>query len=176
MILEDKVIIVIGGCGLIGREIVKDIRKKGGICINADISTETDWEKGEYQLDMTVFSEIEKTDLEIGKAIGIDNYHSYLFRFPNGYMSNIYISEKENYLKILSNIGYSYIDWNVLNKDSEKKYTNTQLLDNLKQSSKDKNVLVILMHDTKDVNNSAYILDESINYLKNKGYSFKNFY
>ena len=129
-----------------------------------------------YKSPENFISEIEKTDLEIGKAIGIDNYHSYLFRFPNGYMSNIYKSEKENYLKILSNLGYSYIDWNALNKDSEKKYSNTQLLDNLKQSSKNKNVLVILMHDTKDVNNSSYILDESINYLKNKGYSFKNFY
>ena len=59
MILKDKVVIVIGGCGLIGREIVKDIRRKGGICINADISTETDWGKGEYKLDMTDFSEIE---------------------------------------------------------------------------------------------------------------------
>ena len=47
MILKDKVIIVIGGCGLIGREIVKDVREQGGICLNAGISTETGWEKGE---------------------------------------------------------------------------------------------------------------------------------
>lgn len=60
MILENKVVIVIGGCGLIGREIVKDVRKKGGICINADISTETDWDKGEYKLDMTVFHELKQ--------------------------------------------------------------------------------------------------------------------
>lgn len=58
--LENKVIIVIGGCGLIGREIVRDIRRKGGICINADIQTETDWEKGDYKLNMVDFSEIEK--------------------------------------------------------------------------------------------------------------------
>ena len=60
MILKDKIIIVIGGCGLIGGEIVKDVRKKGGICVNADISIETNWEAGEYRLDMTDFPEIEK--------------------------------------------------------------------------------------------------------------------
>ena len=38
--LKDKVIIVFGGCGLIGREIVKDIEKKNGIAINADINSE----------------------------------------------------------------------------------------------------------------------------------------
>ena len=65
-------------------------------------------------------------------------------------------------------MGYSYIDWNALNKDSERKYTNKQLLENLKQSIKNKNILVILMHDTKDVNDSSCILNESINYLKNQ--------
>ena len=129
-----------------------------------------------YKNSKNFISEIKTTDLEIGKAIGIDRYHSYLFRFPNGFMSNMYKTKKEKYSKILSNMGYSYIDWNALNKDSERKYTNKQLLENLQQSIKNKNILVILMHDTKDVNNSSCILDESINYLKNQGYSFKNFY
>ena len=129
-----------------------------------------------YKNSENFISEIEKTDLEIGKAIGIDNYHSKLFRFPNGLMANIYKTEKENYVKILSNMGYSYIDWNALNKDSEKKYTNNQLLNNLKQSCKNKNILIVLMHDTKDVNDSSNVLDDSINYLKNQGYTFKNFY
>ena len=53
MVLDGKVILVIGGNGLIGREIVKDIRKKGGICINADITLSTDLDAGEYKLDLT---------------------------------------------------------------------------------------------------------------------------
>lgn len=52
MILKDKVIIVAGGSGLIGHEVVKDIVKKGGIVINADISVNTDLESGAYHLDM----------------------------------------------------------------------------------------------------------------------------
>ena len=57
-----------------------------------------------------------------------------------------------------------------------KKYTSEQLLDNLKKSSKNKNTLVILMHDTKDVSNSSLALQDSIKYLKSQGYEFKNFY
>ncbi len=51
--LKDKIIIVIGGGGLIGREIVKDIRKNGATVIDTDIVYETNWEKGTYKLDVT---------------------------------------------------------------------------------------------------------------------------
>lgn len=51
-----------------------------------------------------------------------------------------------------------------------------QLLNNLKKSSKNKNTLVVLMHDTKDVNDSSQVLKDSIAYLRNQGYEFQNFY
>ena len=70
---------------------------------------------------------------------------------------------------------YTYIDWNCLNNDSMKKYTGSQLINNLKESSKNKNTLVILMHDTKDVSNSSLVLKESIEFLQEQGYEFKNF-
>lgn len=128
-----------------------------------------------YKSKESFLSEIQKTDIEIGKAIGIENYHSFLFRFPNGFMSNIYKSKKEEYVKCLSSINYTYIDWNALNKDSEKKYSNYELLENLKNSTKNKNVLVILMHDSKDVNDSSLVLKDSIDYLKSIGYIFNDF-
>lgn len=53
MILKDKVIIVTGGSGLIGREIVADITRKGGIAINADINVESEIEKGLLHLDLS---------------------------------------------------------------------------------------------------------------------------
>lgn len=54
MILEEKVVIVTGGEGLIGKAIVKDIREKGGIAINADITFgKTDWDRYELKLDIT---------------------------------------------------------------------------------------------------------------------------
>lgn len=121
-------------------------------------------------------NEILSTDVEISKALGIENYHSYVFRFPNGYMAPSYKTKKQEYAKLLSNIDYTYIDWNALNKDSEKKYNNSELLNNLKDSSKNKGTLVILMHDTSDVNETHPVLKDSIHYLKEQGYIFQNFY
>ena len=127
--------------------------------------------------DMDSFkNEILSTDIEISKALGIDNYCSHIFRFPNGYMSHIYTNQKKEALKVLSNMNYVYVDWNCLNRDSEKKYSNYQLLNNLKKTSKNKGTLIILMHDTADVNKTYNILKDSISYLKSQGYEFRNFY
>ena len=69
--LKDKVIIIFGGCGLIGREVVKDVVKKGGIAINADINSE------DYKVDITNQQEIKdlfKTVYEkYGRIDGVVN-------------------------------------------------------------------------------------------------------
>ena len=58
--LSEKIIIVTGGSGLIGRAIIQDITKKGGIAINADISVETNLDKGLLNVDITNDDSIEK--------------------------------------------------------------------------------------------------------------------
>lgn len=127
--------------------------------------------------DMESFKdEIVSTDLEISKAIGVKNYCSHIFRFPNGYMSHVYTSQKKDALNVLHDLDYVYVDWNCLNRDSEKKYSNAQLLNNLKKTSKNKGTLIILMHDTADVNKTYDVLKDSISYLKFQGYEFRNFY
>lgn len=129
-----------------------------------------------YESNDSFISEIKNTDIEIGKAIGIPDYCSHVFRFPNGYMSPNYKAKKINAVKLLEDMNYKYIDWNCLNKDSEKKYSHAQLLNNLKKSSKNKKDLIVLMHDTSDVNDTPSILKESISFLKSEGYVFRNFY
>ncbi len=129
-----------------------------------------------YQSEESFIEEVRKTDEAIGRAIGKENYCSYIFRFPNGYKSKKNKSKKERAAGLLNEMNYSYVDWNCLNNDSIKKYNNKQLLDNLKKSSKGKDTLVILMHDTKDVSNSSLVLEDSIKYLKEQGYIFQNFY
>ena len=129
-----------------------------------------------YKSSESFINEIKKTDLAIGNAISIDNYCSHIFRFPNGFMAPMYKNEKQKAVSSLLEMNYAYIDWNCLNNDSIKKYTNQELLNNLKQSCKNKNTLVILMHDTKDANDSSLVLKDSISYLKSQGYIFKNFY
>jgi NAD(P)-dependent dehydrogenase (short-subunit alcohol dehydrogenase family) len=53
MILNDQVIIVTGGTGLLGKEIVADIKRKGAIVINADVNVETQLHAGTINVDIT---------------------------------------------------------------------------------------------------------------------------
>ncbi len=130
-----------------------------------------------FKSDESFISEINKTDLAISNAIGVPNYRSHIFRFPTGFISSNHKRDKKRIAKeLLPNLDYTYIDWNCLNNDSLKKYSKEQLLKNLKKTSKGKDTLVILMHDTKFVSDSSSVLKESIEYLKSNGYTFKNFY
>lgn len=129
-----------------------------------------------YKSKQDFINEILQTDTAIAKAIGKDNYCSHIFRFPNGSMSKIHYSDKKKAIKYLEEIDYTYIDWNALNNDSMKKYSNSELISNLKNSIKNKGTIVILMHDTGDVNKTYDILEESINIIKSEGYEFKTFY
>ena len=129
-----------------------------------------------YKDNESFMNEIKKTDLAIGNAIGVQDYCSHIFRFPNGFMSPNNKAKKKKALEVLKNMNYTYIDWNCLNNDSVKKYSNYQLLNNLKKTCKGKDTLVILMHDTKYVSNSSNVLKDSIEFLKSEGYTFKNFY
>lgn len=129
-----------------------------------------------YKNEENFKNEIKKTDLAISSAIGVENYSAHIFRFPNGFMSSNYKHKKEKAVKLLSQMNYTYIDWNCLNNDSVKKYTKEQLLNNLKNTADGKDTLVILMHDTKFVSDSSTALRESIDYLKSLEYTFENFY
>lgn len=129
-----------------------------------------------YKSKDSFLREIQLTDSAIAKALEIDFYHSYVFRFPNGFMSPLYQKEKKEVVFLLSNIHYTYLDWNALTQDSVKKCSTSQLLTNLKQSCQNKGTLVVLMHDTKDVNDSSLVLKDCISYLIEQGYEFRNFY
>lgn len=77
MILKDKIIIVTGGSGLIGRELVKDINRKGGSAINADIGVITNLPLGTLQMDITNDQSIQfginKIVAEFGRIDGLVN-------------------------------------------------------------------------------------------------------
>lgn len=77
MILKDKIIIVTGGSGLIGKELVTDIKRKGGIAINADIGVETNLIQGTIQMDITndksIQNGIDQIVAEFGRIDGLVN-------------------------------------------------------------------------------------------------------
>jgi NAD(P)-dependent dehydrogenase (short-subunit alcohol dehydrogenase family) len=53
MTLENKIIIVTGGSGLLGKAMVSDIQKKGGRPINIDLNVPSDLQNGTLQADIT---------------------------------------------------------------------------------------------------------------------------
>ena len=61
MKLKDKVIIVTGGSGLIGKEIIKYLNNENAIAINADILVETDLDKRQIRCDITSQTSINDT-------------------------------------------------------------------------------------------------------------------
>jgi NAD(P)-dependent dehydrogenase (short-subunit alcohol dehydrogenase family) len=77
MILENKIIIVTGGSGLIGKELINNIKTKGGITINADIGLETDLHNGLLKMDIadvnSVKSGVQLIMQEFGSIDGLVN-------------------------------------------------------------------------------------------------------
>jgi NAD(P)-dependent dehydrogenase (short-subunit alcohol dehydrogenase family) len=66
MQLQDKVIVVTGGSGLLGKAFIKKIVSEGGIAINADIHASNDSKKNEINLDITDESSVK---LAIDKVV-----------------------------------------------------------------------------------------------------------
>ena len=80
MELKDKVIIISGGSGLIGRAIVNDVKSRGGIAINADVAVETDLNKN-----MTVRCNVTCDD-SIQECV--DTVYQHFGRIETGIMEN----------------------------------------------------------------------------------------
>lgn len=127
-----------------------------------------------YSSETAFIEELQKTENSMRNALDIQDFNCTLFRFPNGFSSRIYKSQKNICAKALSNIGYKYIDWNSLTNDSVQKLSCESSFNIFKKTSKGKDVLVILMHDSGDLNKTYDVLEDTIQYLLEKGYEFKS--
>lgn len=58
--LTDKIVIVTGGNGLIGKGIIQYLRDAGAIVINADINNTDNIDQGEYNCDITIEASIQR--------------------------------------------------------------------------------------------------------------------
>ena len=70
MNLSDKIIIVTGGLGLLGKEFVSDIKKRGGIPINLDINNKNDLPNGVLHLDINDDNSINDAINSVMKKFG----------------------------------------------------------------------------------------------------------
>lgn len=102
--LKNKVIIVTGGNGLIGKEIIKSIESEGGLCVNFDINHENDIENYKVKCDITNESSVINS---------LKLVHTYFGRI-DGLVNNAYPRTKDWGLKfedIPLNSWKENVDW-----------------------------------------------------------------
>ncbi len=91
-----------------------------------------------------------------------------LFRFPGG---STMVSRKsfDSFVEVLYERGYYYFDWNVSTGDGYPQSTK-KVIRNLERGIRDKNTVIILMHDIKK--STLVALPEIIRILREEGYRF----
>lgn len=113
-------------------------------------------------------NEIKMTENELTKHLG-EEFKTRLFRFPGGSFEDY----KLQYMDTLNELGYVSVDWNALTGDTEvKNPTHDMLIERLKATTKNKNNVVVLMHDSATKQITVETLPEVIEYLKSEGYEF----
>lgn len=130
-----------------------------------------------YASEDSFSAEINACEEEIESAIG-EELSFKLVRFPGGgYNAGAYGEQKQLYKQTLSQMGYYYCNWNVLNGDAEgEKKDCDGLVEFFKSSAQryiDENKnLIVLMHDTDAKKTTAQSLETIILYLEQQGYTF----
>ena len=99
-----------------------------------------------------------------------------MFRFPGGSSGGHYASVKAQARELLDNYGVAYTNWNCLTGDAENKKTKEACMEEMINTKADQNSIILLMHDANDKQQTVDALPEIIEYYKNEGYTFKNFY
>ena len=115
-------------------------------------------------------ADFKKTDDLLKEILG-PYFSTRVIRCPGGHMSWKGMEPLDNYLK---EHNMASIDWNALSKDAEGKRKNAdQLVQNAINTSKGKDIVVLLMHDTYGKEETAKSLPSIIKYFKDNGYEFK---
>lgn len=122
-------------------------------------------------LDMKAFKEdFDKNDKLLQDILG-KYFSTRVIRCPGGYMSWKGMEPLDKYLDENNMVS---IDWTSLSADAEGKRKNAQeLLDYTIKTSKGKEMVVLLMHDTYGKEETAKALPDIIKYFKDNGYEFK---
>ncbi|WFA09416.1 polysaccharide deacetylase family protein [Tissierella sp. Yu-01] len=120
-----------------------------------------------YKSPKNLINDLNKSREVLKKILG-DNFDTNIARFPGGSFG------KEKYTKAVKDAGYEYYDWNSLNGDAEGvKVSKERLISRFKETSENKDELIILMHDTDQKQTTVDALREIIDYLIEEGYVFR---
>ena len=122
-------------------------------------------------LDIEAFKEdFEKNDKLLKDILG-KYFSTRVIRCPGGYMSWEGMEELDNYLEENNMVS---IDWTSINADAEgRRKSSTELIDYTIRTSKGKEMVVLLMHDTYGKEETVKALPNIIKYFKDNGYEFR---
>lgn len=129
-----------------------------------------------YESKDTTFQEYVDCENSIKNALGNSDYNTYLFRFPGGSNGGRYSSIKTEAKELFDSYGIAYTNWNCLTGDAEDKKTKEACIEEMINTKGNQNSIILLMHDANDKQQTLDALPEIIQYFKNEGYTFKNFY
>lgn len=129
-----------------------------------------------YSSPQSVLDEYNRCITSIRNAIGEPEYNPHLFRFPGGYWGGKYAKVKEEAALLLEQNGILRIDWNALTSDSAGAKTTEQFISELEKTVPKYNSVVVLMHDAGNKTATAEALPTIIQYFRDRGFEFENFY
>lgn len=151
--------------------ILKRIAKEGHAIGSHGYSHNYDLLYPSGKLDVQAFLEDFKKNDKLLKSILGKDFSTRLIRLPGGYSSWEGTKELDD---ILKEKDIWQVDWNSLNGDSEGEPLNkNQMLNRLKETVSDKDIAIVLMHDTDNKKETVRYLQDAIDYLKSQGFEFR---
>lgn len=153
------------------RNIVKRAFEEGHAIANHSYSHDVEKLYPNRTLDIEAFKEDINKNEQLLKDILGKYFSTRVIRCPGGHMSWKGMDKLDQYLEENNMVS---IDWNALNGDAQGKRKNaSELFDYAIQTSKGKEMVVLLMHDTYKKEETVKALPEIIKYFKDNGYEFK---
>lgn len=129
-----------------------------------------------YASPQSVLDEHNRTINAIRNAIGVQEYNPHLFRFPGGYSGGKYANIKKQAEQLLEQNDVAHVDWNALTSDAAGAKTTEQFIAELEKTVPKHNSVVVLMHDAGNKSATAEALPTIIQYFRERGFEFDNFY
>lgn len=154
-------------------EIVKETYEKGHYVANHGYSHKYNHIYASIQ---NIIDEYRTTENLIKNALEKDDYYSNVFRFPGGSPGGKYAKIKADAIPVLEENNIAYLDWNCLNRDSEGNFSKEELIQFTKDTSFEKDSVVVLMHDAGTKITTYEALPEIIEYFRDNGYVFETLY
>jgi peptidoglycan/xylan/chitin deacetylase (PgdA/CDA1 family) len=147
-------------------EIVRQIREEGHFVGNHTYSHNY---RAIYAEPESFWTDVLQGEAVLQSILGED-FQTRIIRFPAGSFGN----NKQPFREYVLDQGYHYIDWNALNGDAEaQNVPAAKLLQRIKETTRNKDRAIILMHDSSTKSTTVEALPEIIEYLQAQGYVFQ---